>query len=290
MRSQAVGEEDPDSARGRLGTIAELWCHPLKGARGVALEEARLGPLGLDHDRRWMLVRPDGRFLSQREEPRLARLVARVEADRLALELGDTRLHLPLDDRGEPVLVTVWGDRVEAVAPDPAADRALSAALGRPLRIVRFPEAAVRACDPAFAPPQSRTAFSDGYPLLVTSTSSLAALDAAILERGGEPVPMRRFRPNLVLAGLPAWAEDRAARLRLGDGALLHLVKPCGRCVVTTTDQASGERLGPEPIATLRALGRDFLGEGPCFGQNAVPELPAGPVVLRRGQAVRLEG
>lgn len=270
------------------GRITALWIYPVKAARGRALAEAELGPLGLAFDRRWAIVRPDGRALTQREEPRLARLVPRLDPDRLYLELDGLELALPLSEEGEPVEALLWGDRVRALAPDPAADRALSDRLGRPVRIVRFPEAEVRACDPSFAPPGSRTAFSDGFPLLVTSEDSLLALNDAIRARGGSAVPMTRFRPNLVLAGPPAWAEDRARRLELGRGAALLLVKPCARCIVTTTDQASGERLGPEPIATLRALGRDFLSEGPCFGRNAVPILPDGPVRLRLDQQVVL--
>lgn len=250
----------------------------------MPLGEALLGPLGLEHDRRWMVVRPDGRFLTQREEPRLARLVPRLAPDRLLLALDGREFALPLADRGEPIVVTVWRERVEAVAPDPSVDRMLSEALSRPVRIVKFPDRAVRPCDPAFAPAGSRTAFADGFPLLVTSTASLEALNAAIVERGAAPVPMERFRPNLVLDGLAAWVEDRAASLRFGEGTVLRLVKPCARCVVTTTDQETGARLGPEPIATLRALGRDLGGEGPCFGQNAVPLLPNGLVRLRRGE------
>lgn len=268
--------------------ITALWIYPVKAGRGLARAEAELGPLGLALDRRWAIVRPDGRALTQREEPRLARLVPRLEPDRLVLSLDGAELALPLDDSGEPLVATVWGDRIEVVAPDPAADRALSDCLGRAVRIVRFPETTVRPCDPAFAPPGSRTAFADGFPLLVTSLTSLAALNAAIVSGGGTPVGMERFRPNLVLDGLPAWAEDRGGSLRLEEGALLRLVKPCARCIVTTTDQASGERLGPEPLRSLRALGRDLAGEGPCFGQNAVPVLADGPVRLRSGQEVAL--
>ncbi len=287
---QSVAAPSEVPAEGLGGRIAELWVYPLKGARGTPLETATLGRLGLDQDRRWMLVRPDGRFLTQREEPRLARLVPRLLADHLAIEAGGVHLTVPLDDRGEPLAVTVWRDRVLAVAPDPAADRALSALLGREVRLVRFPDRALRPCDPAYAPPGSATAFADGFPLLVTSEGSLAELDAAIAAAGGRPVPMRRFRPNLVLADLPARAEDRCGRIELGGGAALLLAKPCARCVVTTTDQESGERCGPEPIRTLGRIRSSAGGEGVLFGQNAVPVLPAGPVRLARGRPVRLVG
>lgn len=268
--------------------VDELWIYPVKAGRGIPCAEVELGPLGFAFDRRWMIVREDGRFLTQREEPRLARLVPLLTHDQLCLSFDGEAVALPLEEVGAAVEVTIWGDRLWAHAPDPAADRALSRWLGRAVRIVRMQEASARACDPAFAPPESRTAFSDGFPLLVTNTASLAALNRVIVARGGMPVPMERFRPNLVLGGLPAWAEDRGGRLVLEDDAALLLVKPCSRCIVTTTDQRTGERLGAEPIATLRALGRDRAGEGPSFGQNAVPQLPHGPVRLRVGQEVKL--
>lgn len=285
---QEVAAETEVPVEAALGRIGELFVYPLKGACGIPLETARLGPWGLEQDRRWMLVRPDGRFLSQRELPRLALVRPRLEPDHLVIEAGRERLLLPLDDRGEPVAVTVWRDRVQAVAPDPAADRALGAFLGREVRLVRFPERAVRPCDPRHAPAGSAAAFSDGFPLLVTGEGSLAELNAAIERRGRAPVPMTRFRPNLVLEGVPPGAEDRAARIELDSGAALLLVKPCARCVVTTIDQESGEPRGPEPIATLQRIRRAADGEGVLFGQNAVPVLPAGPVTLARGQAVTL--
>ncbi|BCX17164.1 MAG: MOSC domain-containing protein [Geminicoccaceae bacterium] len=244
--------------------------------------------MGLAQDRRWMLVRPDGRFLTQREEPQLARLVPRLEPDRLVLSFEGAELALPLDDRGASIEVVVWADRIEARAPDPEADGLLSRWLGRPVRVVRFPDTAHRPCDPAFTPAGARTAFSDGFPLLVTSATSLAALNAVITARGGSAVPMARFRPNVVLDGLTAWAEDRTRGLVLASGASLLLVKPCARCIVTTTDQETGERLGTEPIRSLQSLDRDLAGEGPCFGWNAVPRLPVGPIRLRVGDPVAL--
>ncbi|MCS6879297.1 MAG: MOSC N-terminal beta barrel domain-containing protein [Geminicoccaceae bacterium] len=263
--------------------IAGLWIYPVKAARGQALAEVELGPLGFAFDRRWMIVREDGRFLTQREEPRLARLVPRLEPDRLRLFFDGEALELPLAELGTPLEVRIWNDRLVALAPDPRADRALSRWLGRRVRIVRLIEDRARPCDPAFAPPGSRTAFTDGFPLLVTNEASHAALDRAILARGGAPVPVERFRPNLLLAGLPAWAEDAGGRLVFQDGTMLLLVKPCSRCIVTTTDQHTGARTGPEPLAALRALGRDRRGEGPTFGQNAVPVLRGGPARLRLG-------
>src|SRR3712207_5031736 len=120
--------------------------------------------------------------------------------------------------------------------------------------LVRFPETTRRSCDPASAPPESHTAFADAFPLLVTTESSLQELNDALMERGEEPVPIDRFRPNIVLSGLPRRAEDSTRRIRLARGLELLLVQPCERCIVTTTDQISGERRGEEPLAILRRV------------------------------------
>ncbi|MEK0086139.1 MOSC domain-containing protein [Benzoatithermus flavus] len=272
------------------GRIAGLFVYPVKGCAGIALREALLTPRGLAHDRRWMIVGPDGRFLSQRELPRLARIrPALVEAAlRLALG-GEVELLVPDVARGAPLPVRVWGDTVEALAVDPALDRALSDWLGREVRLVRFPESGFRPCDPTYAPPGSHTAFADGFPLLVTSEGSLAELNVALSQAGAAPVPMDRFRPNLVLAGVPARAEDESAAIRLEGGTRLGLVKRCDRCVVTTIDQSRGERTGKEPLATLARIRRNVPTGGAWFGQNAVPLLADGGVArLRVGQGCTL--
>lgn len=272
------------------GRIAGLVVYPVKGCAGIALHEALLTPRGLAHDRRWMIVGAGGRFLSQRELPKLARIRTALEDGALRLSLGDEAgLELPDADLGEPVTVEVWGDRVEALAADPAANRTLSAWLDREARLVRFPESVVRPCDPAYAPPGSHTGFADGFPLLVTSEGSLAELNAALSAVGAAPVPMGRFRPNLVLAGVPARAEDEHGAILLDGGARLLLVKRCDRCVVTTVDQEGGEKTGKEPLATLARIRRNVPTGGAWFGQNAVPLLPGGEGVrLRVGDACRL--
>lgn len=274
---------------GPRGRIAALWTYPVKGCRGVALAEASLEPRGLAHDRRWMIVTPDGRFRTQRELPLLATIDAVVADGRLRLRRGGEELAVPAADVGEPMAVTVWSDRVEALCPDAGVDAALSGWLGQPVRLVRFPERVRRRCGSDHARPQDHTAFADGFPLLVATDGSLCEVNDALLERGEEPVAMERFRPNVVLSGVPPRAEDAHQRVQLAGGAALLLVERCDRCVVTTTDQRTGERLGPEPLATLRRIRRNAATGGAWFGQNAVPVLPDGQAVpLRVGQAVRL--
>ncbi len=279
--------------RDATGRVAALNVYPVKGCGTIPLARAELGPLGIRHDRRWMIVEAEsGRFLSQRVLPQLATVQPGLQPATLTLRLPDgSALALPLDDRGRVRMVEVWGDRIAAVEPDPAASAALGRWLGRAVALVRFPETARRPCDPSFAPAGSGTAFADGFPLLVTGTASLEALNETIRRRGGAPVPMHRFRPNLVIEGVPAGAEDRARRLEVGAGVGLDLVKRCARCAVTTIDQETGEKTGKEPLASLAVRRTDKATGAVWFGQNAVPRLePGETAILEVGAAARLLG
>lgn len=274
-----------------VGRIAALRFYPVKGCGAIPLDRAEIGPMGIRHDRRWMLVDADSnRFLSQRVLPRLATLQTGITADSLLLTIPDgSKLALPLDDRGRAHPVEVWGDRVDAVEPDPAASAAIGRWLGRDVALVRFPETALRPCDPEHAPPGSRTGFADGFPLLVTTTASLDALNDVLRSRGRAPVPMSRFRPNLVVEGVASGAEDRAKSVDVESGLTLDLVKRCERCLVTTVDQSTGEKTGKEPLATLAAIRTDKTTGGVWFGQNAVPRLADDETaVVRVGAVCRL--
>lgn len=269
--------------------IASLAIYPVKSCRGIALQEAWLTARGLRHDRRWMIVDAAGKFRSQRELPQLATLHTVLDGDRLVLGFGSEQAALPLDgDEGEPMSVTLWRDTMTAVRPSAAIDARLSAWLGREVHLVRFPEGCVRPCDAAWAE-GTHTAFADGFPVLVAGEGSLAELNDTLREQGAEPVPMTRFRPNIVLAGTPPRAEDRHRRIDLAGGVGLDLVKPCDRCVITTIDQDTGAQDDPrQPIAALRAIRRNPRSGGFSFAQNAVPVLPAGEALLRVGDACRL--
>ncbi|GAA0399893.1 MOSC domain-containing protein [Streptomyces luteireticuli] len=250
--------------------------YPVKSMAGDAPGEAAVEPWGLAGDRRWMAVRPDGRFLTQRQLPRLALASARL------LPGGGVRitgpgagaLEVPVPDPAErgTVRVTLFRDGAEAVPAGPDADSWLSDYLGTSARLVHMDDPAVRRpVDPDYARPGDRVSFADGFPLLLTAQSSLDALNALI--SAGDyapegPLPMNRFRPNVVVDGTDPWAEDGWRRIRLGEVAF-RVAKPCGRCVVTTTDQRAGVR-GREPLHTLgRHRRRDG---GVVFGQNLVPE------------------
>lgn len=237
--------------------LSAIHIYPIKGARGVALASADVVERGLRDDRRFMIVSDAGLFLTQREHPELARVGTAIEGDALVIEAGDHRLRVPLSPMGPRRAVTVWSSEVDAVEV-PEAHRFFSAILGTPAHLVYMPDDARR-------PVKNRDAivsFADGYPMLLTSESSLGDLNAHM----DAPLPMDRFRPNLVVRGAPAWAEDTWDRIRVA-GIELELAKPCDRCVVTTTDQQTGER-GVEPLRTLaRIRARDHK---VWFGENLV--------------------
>ena len=248
-------------------TLAALFTYPVKSCRGTAHESVLLEAAGLAHDREWMFVTPGGRFLTQREEPRLARVLASVQSGELLLSAeGAGEVRVPLDFAGSPGEVTVWRDRVNALdqGHEPAAW--ISALLGRDARLVRIDPAARRRCDPAWtAGVEAHSRFPDGYPLLVVSRASLDDLNSRL----PTPLPMDRFRPNLVLDGLPPYGEDEVHELST-TGIRLRVVKPCTRCSITTTDQASGVVVGEEPLRTLKSYRWDAALHGVTFGQNTI--------------------
>ena len=244
--------------------LVSLHVYPLKGAGGFSPAAWEVDDRGFRHDRRWMLVDPAGDFISQREEPRLALVRTRIEAPHLVLEAPEMppiRLALaPMG--GRAMMVQVWGARVEGCLPDTKADQWISEFLARPCGVAYMPEEASRPIDPEYAAPWREVSFADGFPFLVISQASLDDLN----QRLPAQIPMNRFRPNLVVAGTTPFAEDSWRRVRVGQ-IHLELVKPCARCVVTTTDQATAVR-SHEPLRTL-ATYRQVDGKV-LFGQNAI--------------------
>ena len=259
--------------------VSQLNVYPVKGLKGISVDATLATERGLAHDRRFMVVGPDGVFLSQRVEPRMATIWTEIAGGELRLAAPDRdEIGVPLEpDAGETLAVEVWGSACRALAPSAAADRWLSEALGRPCRLTYMPDSTRRFSNERHAGPGRLVGFADGYAFLVVSEASLAALNARLVR----PVPLDRFRANIVVAGAGAFAEDGWGEFAVG-AAVLRMAKPCGRCVVTTTDQSTGEVTGPEPLATLAAW-RDSPEFAARFGMNAVT-VRAGS--LRVGDAV----
>jgi uncharacterized protein YcbX len=260
--------------------ITNLNIYPLKSCRGIALGEARLHDSGLADDRHWMLIRPNGRFVTQRELPRMALIETAVDAAALNLNApGMPVLSVPRRVAGEARGITVWKFSGSGIDCGDAAARWVAEFLGTPLRLVRFDDREPRECSREWTgDTRAITEFADGYPVLVISQASLAELNSRL----PKSLPMERFRPNLVIDGVAAYDEDRIHELRNG-AITLRLVKPCTRCSITTTDQQAGVVDGVEPLATLKTYRHDRALQGVAFGQNAIVVSGAGSS-LRVGQ------
>jgi uncharacterized protein YcbX len=246
----------------RLDAITRF---PIKSCRGVNVESAELVERGLAQDRRYMLVDESGRFITQREEHGLARVDVRVAHGGWLVSAPESgSFFLPeTTEEGEPVVTEVWRSTVSALAVSEGS-RWFSLLLGRPVRLVYFPDDSEREVE---GEPGSLVAFQDAYPFLIVSRESLDDLN----RRLAEPLEMERFRPNLVVSGVTPYAEETWHRFRIGD-VRFRMTRPCVRCVVTTLDPRTGDG-GKEPLATLA---RYHTYEGKVsFGMNAVHESQA---------------
>jgi hypothetical protein len=248
--------------------LTGIHIYPIKSARGISLDASEVDEFGLRYDRRWMVVDQSGMFLSQRSHPRLALVVPSIGDGTLRVDApGMPPLQTPLHPKDSVATsVTVWDDTCSATWVGERAAEWFSEFLGAPCSLVHMGDDVVRPANPAFAAPDVRVGFADGFPFLLISEESLADLNRRLVV----PLPMNRFRPNLVVAGGEAYGEDTWGRIEIG-GVRLQVVKPCERCLVTTTDQATGER-GKEPLRTLAAYRR--VGNDLMFGQNVVHENP----------------
>ena len=263
--------------------LSALYRYPLKSARGESLTHSPLEALGLRGDRRWMLVEPEsGRFLTQRLLPQMSQLGALYDAHGglilSAPGCADLNVALPEPEqnlRG----VTVWRDSLRVPDAGDEAAAWLSGWLGKACRLVQVPQARARQVDAAYAQPGDQVAFADGFPLLLIGQASLDDLS----QRVGRPLSMLRFRPNLVVSGSAAYAEDDWRRIRIGE-VEFEVAKGCSRCILTTIDPQTGERdPAREPLSTLKTY-RQREGEV-YFGQNL---LPRGAGELQLGMTVEV--
>ncbi|MDB4965253.1 MAG: Flavodoxin reductase (ferredoxin-NADPH reductase) family 1, partial [Myxococcales bacterium] len=223
-----------------------LYIYPIKSCAGIRLETARLTSRGLEHDRRWMVTDASGKFLSQRTAPEMQKVKLAVEAERLvATRDGLPALALPLlTGEGARVPFEVWGHHGHAVRHEEGSAW-FTRALGRAVQLVCMPDDVERAVYKQHAQPGDLVSFADGFPLLLVNRASLDDVSA----RAQLVVDERRFRPNLVLSGAPAWAEDGWKRIRVG-AITMRVPKPCARCSIPGVDPDTAEAT-KEPLKTL---------------------------------------
>ena len=258
--------------------LSGISIYPVKSCGGIALQSTRLDAFGPEGDRRWMLVDGAGQFVTQRSLSKLALIGTALEADQLTLSLADRRLSVPVPAADAlRRSVTVWGDTLEALDAGDAAADWLFETLGLPCRLVYMPDDARRQVQPLYARRGDTVSFADGFPLLLISQASLDDLNTRL----DRPVPMNRFRPNLVISGCLAFEEDRWQRIRIG-AVELQVAKPCSRCVMPSIDQATAQR-DPQINRVLASYRRR---DGQVyFGQNLLyPE----PGTLSVGDSVKV--
>jgi uncharacterized protein YcbX len=250
-------------------TLSEIWIYPIKSLAGIRLPRAKVAEKGLQHDRRWMLVDEDGRFLTQREHPQMALFQLTIDNGQLLINnLTSTEspesisIDLIPTLNEQHVKVTIWDDEVEAVEVDPSYSRWFSEKLKLTCKLVFFPEGNKRDIDPKYAHEKEQVSLADGYPFLIIGQSSLDDLNSKM----NVAVPMKRFRPNFVFTGGAPFEEDSWKFFKIGKNRFKG-VKPCARCVLTTVDPETGIK-GKEPLATLatyRKVETKIL-----FGQNLI--------------------
>jgi len=265
--------------------ISGVYTYPIKSCARLSHSEIELDARGPLWDRRWMVVDSDSLFITQREIPALALVQPRFEHGDLIISAPNMpEMRVPLKrDAGEIWRVQVWDD--ECAAWDEGDELAtwLSDYLNVDARLVRMADDFIRPADTTYAPENTPVSFADGFPLLIANQASLDELNRRMVERGKTPVPISRFRPNLVVSGADAFAEDTWRTVQIGD-LVIDVVKPCARCVTTTVDQLTGTVPDTaEPLATLNTF-RKQNGKV-MFAQNAIHRAPG---VVRVGNVVKL--
>ena len=249
-------------------TLSHLYLYPIKSLAGISLTTARVERRGLQYDRRWMLIDDDGRFVSQREFSEMALLGTAIEPPHLVVfhrNHPEQRLHIPLEpplDTVEEIPVQIWDDTCPARLLPAETGQWFSDVLGSPLRLVYMPDTTYRMADTNYAPEGHAVSFADGYPFLLIGQASLDDLN----RRLDQPLPINRFRPNFVFTGGTPYEEDQWRDFSIGQ-VPFRGVKPCGRCIIPTTDQDTGQRAA-EPLKTLSTYRKS--GNKILFGQNVV--------------------
>lgn len=259
--------------------LSEANVYPIKSLGGISVKSSLIENRGLQFDRRWMLVDENNKFLTQREFPKMATINVEILKNGLGVSFGKECLEIPFETETDVTAsVKIWSGRCRAKVYQKAINEWFSDLLETTCRLVLMPEETQRRVNYFYAVHRNDTvSFADGYPILLTGEESLNDLNSRL----DAPVPMNRFRPNFVVSGAEAFAEDGWKQIKIG-AMIFHLVKPCARCVITTIDQMSGEKQGVEPLKTLanyrvpkRSVKKKIL-----FGQNLIAENVGGTVYV----------
>jgi len=257
--------------------VSSLHIYPVKSGRVIDLDVSPIDPLGLQHDRRWVIVE-NSQFITQRTHPQLARLIAMPSDERLSLSYAGSHYNLDLTALTKMRPISVWKDDFPAAIYHDPVNEWLSAHLGGTFELASLTGATRRRRETEGGDAAFDMSFADGYPVLIATTASLQALNDYVQQQGEDDLPMSRFRPNIVIEGALPWGEDGWKRIKIGE-AIIECVKPCTRCIMTTLDPMSGDSRGDISLRALTHLRRsaDKRLKGVLFGTNAIP-LGAGQI------------
>ena len=258
--------------------VSELWIYPIKSCKGISVDEITLDDRGPIHDRRWMLVHEDGTFITARTHHKLILVDVALQDDEVIVSYSGEAGPALRVGAGEQECV-IWNDEVVLQRGAQEASDWFSDLLGEPVQLMHMPASTERVVNPEYSPQRKLVTLADGYPLMLIGEGSLTALNQRLIAKDEHPVPMKRFRPNVVVAGSAPHDEDKWKRVRIGDG-MYDVVKPCERCAIPTIDTETGIA-GKEPSRTLAEYRK--RGSKIYFGQNLVH---AGPATMRVNDAV----
>ncbi len=251
--------------------LSEINIYPIKSLGGIALKSSAVENRGLQYDRRRMLVDENNKFLTQREFPKMATVGVEIFKHGLSVSATNKSLEIPFEfETTETTMVKIWSSRCRAKIYEKSINDWFSDVLQTDCRLVLMPAETARKVNYFYAVHEDdAVSFADGYPILLIGEESLADLNARL----ETPVPMNRFRPNLVVSGADAFAEDGWQQIKIG-GAIFHVVKPCARCIITTIDQTTGVKHGTEPLKTLAnyRIPKRSRQQKILFGQNLIAE------------------
>ncbi|MEE2904694.1 MAG: MOSC N-terminal beta barrel domain-containing protein [Myxococcota bacterium] len=245
-----------------MATLSQIFIYPVKSCAGIEVPEAVVTSRGLQFDRHWMVIDENGLFVTQREEPRMSQILLSILKPGFEASFGSSRVYLDPLESGPSQVVRVWNDDVKATVCRREVNDWFSGVLNRPVRVVKMSEDARRLVDQKFANKNDVVSFADGFPFLLLSQASIDELKSRLSQAGD----VLRFRPNLVISGVSAHAEDGMDEFMIS-GIRFRCAKPCARCVIPTIDPASGKK-DPE-INKVLSKYRKFDGKI-LFGQNLV--------------------
>jgi len=273
--------------------LSEIYIYPVKSLGGIRLDVANITTRGLENDRRFMLVDENGRFMSQRERPQLAIFQTKIEGDLLKITDKKTSqiltINLSPNSQSTPLSVTIWDDETSAIEVSSEASIWFTQALKFSTRLVYMPEESQRKTDAQYSlTGKEITSFSDGYPILIIGQSSLDDLNSRL----ENPVNINRFRPNFVFTDGEPFEEDAWHEFNINNIRFFG-IKPCGRCIMTTIDQDTGEKKGKEPLLTLnkyrKASNKILFGQNVLISQLGTVSVGDDVVIVNRKKLAKFE-